>query len=94
MVHGTAPEGQAPGADVLMAVRTVHLRLERARPASPVNAWPARIHQRVFQGDFTQYHVDWDGRRLIVRSAASEAMAEGGEIFVSVDPRHCVLLEE
>ena len=94
LVHGTALDGQAAGAEVLMAVRTVHLRLERARPAAPVNAWPARIRQRVFQGDFTQYHVDWDGRRLIVRSAASEAMAEGDEVFVSVDPRHCVLIEE
>ena len=59
-----------------------------------VNAWPARIRQRVFQGDFTQYHVDWDGRTLIVRSAAAEPMAEGDEVFVSADPRYCVLLEE
>jgi len=48
----------------------------------------------VFQGDFTQYHLDWDGRQLIVRLAASEPMAEGDEVFVSVEPRHCVLLEE
>ena len=94
LVHGTALDRQVAGAEVLMAVRTVHLRLERARPAASINAWPGQIRQRVFQGDFTQYHVDWDGRRLIVRSAASEAMAEGDEVFVSVDPRHCVLLEE
>jgi hypothetical protein len=56
--------------------------------------WPARIRRRVFHRDFTQYHVDWDGRRLIVRSAASEPMAEGEEVFVSADPRDCVLLEE
>ena len=67
---------------------------DRARPAAAVNAWPARIRQRVFQGDFTQYHLDWDGRRLIVRSAASEAMAPGDEVFVSAEPRHFVLLEE
>jgi hypothetical protein len=48
----------------------------------------------VFQGDFTQYHLDWEGRRLIVRSAAGEPMAEGDEVFVSAEPRHCVLLEE
>lgn len=39
-------------------------------------------------------HVDWDGRILIVRSAAPEAMAEGDAVFVSADPRHRVLLEE
>jgi ABC-type Fe3+/spermidine/putrescine transport system ATPase subunit len=76
-----------------MAVRTVHLRLERARPETAVNAWPARIRQRVFQGDFTKYHVDWDGRVLIVRSAAPDPLAEGDEVFVSAGPRHCVLLE-
>ena len=94
LVHGTALDRRVAGDEVLMAVRTVHLRLQRERPAASVNAWPARIRQRVFQGDFTQYHVDWDGRRLIVRSAASEAMAEGDEVFVTAEPRHFVLLEE
>jgi iron(III) transport system ATP-binding protein len=93
LVHGTA-DGRPAGAEALVAVRTVRLRLERARPTATVNAWPARIRQRVFQGDFTQYHVDWDGRTLIVRSASPDAMTEGEEVFVSADPRHCVLLEE
>ncbi|HWM80226.1 MAG TPA: ABC transporter ATP-binding protein, partial [Methylomirabilota bacterium] len=93
LVHGTALDRRT-GAEALMAVRTVRLRLERARPETAVNVWPARIRQRVFQGDFTQYHVDWDGRQLIVRSAAPEPLAEGDEVFVSAEPRHCVLLEE
>jgi ABC-type Fe3+/spermidine/putrescine transport system ATPase subunit len=93
LVHGTALDRRA-GAEALVAVRTVHLRLERTRPAAAVNAWPARIRRRVFQGDLTQYHVDWDGRTLIVRAAAAEAMAEGDEVFVSAEPRHCVLLED
>jgi iron(III) transport system ATP-binding protein len=93
LVHGVALERRA-GTEALMAVRTVRLRLERARPETAVNAWPARIRQRVFQGDFTQYHLDWDGRQLIVRSAAPEPLAEGDEVFVSAEPRHCVLLEE
>ncbi len=93
IVHGISLDRPA-GAEPLMAVRTVRLRLERTRPATAVNAWPARIRQRVFQGDFTQYHVDWEGRTLIVRSAAPDALAEGDEVFVSADPRHCVLLED
>ena len=75
-------------------MRTVRLRLERTARRRPLNAWPARIRRRVFQGDFTQYHVDWEGRQLIVRQAASEPMAEGDDVFVSADPRHCVLLED
>jgi ABC-type Fe3+/spermidine/putrescine transport system ATPase subunit len=94
VVHGSSLGSLEVGTEVLMAVRTVHLRLDRARPLASVNVWPARIRQRVFQGDFTQYHLDWDGRRLIVRSAASEAMAEGDEVFLSAEPRHFVLLEE
>ena len=93
VVHGVSL-GRPVGAEPLMAVRTVRLRLEGTRPATAVNAWPARIRQRVFQGDFTQYHVDWEGRTLIVRSAAPDALAEGDEVFVSADPRHCVLLED
>ena len=93
LVHGTAG-GRPAGAEALMAIRTVRLALDRTRPAAAVNVWPARIRQRVFQGDFTQYHVDWDGRVLIVRSAAPEPVAEGEEVFVSADPRHCVLLED
>jgi len=93
LVHGT-PSGQASRGDALMAVRTVRLRLDRARPATSVNAWPARIRQRVFQGDFTQYHVEWDGRVLIVRLATADPLAEGDEVYVSADPRYCVLLEE
>jgi ABC-type Fe3+/spermidine/putrescine transport system ATPase subunit len=77
-----------------MAVRTVRLRLERARPATSVNAWPARVRQRVFQGDFTQCHIDWDGRQLIVRSADPDHHAEGDEVFVRAEPRYCVVLEE
>src|SRR6266513_1546500 len=81
LVHGIAPDRRA-GAEVLVAVRTVRLRIDRARPAGAVNVWPARIRQRVFQGDFTQYHLEWEGRQLIVRSPAAEPMAEGDEVFV------------
>jgi ABC-type Fe3+/spermidine/putrescine transport system ATPase subunit len=93
LVHGTA-SGRATAGETLMAVRTVRLKLDRTRPASPINAWPARIRQRVFQGDFTQYHVEWDSRMLIVRLATADPLAEGDEVFVSADPRYCVLLEE
>jgi iron(III) transport system ATP-binding protein len=93
LLHGTALDRRS-GAEALVAIRTVRLRLARTPSPGSVNVWPARIRQRVFHGDFTQYHVDWDGRRLIVRSAASEPMAEGEEVFVSADPRDCVLLEE
>ena len=93
LVHSTASP-RPPGDEALMAVRTVRLRLDRTRPDGVVNAWPGRIRRRVFQGDFTQYHVEWDGRELIVRSATSDPVAEGDQVFISADPRYCVELEE
>ncbi len=75
-------------------MRTVHLQLSRERPDNEINVWPARIRRRVFQGDFTQFHIDWDGRELVVRATAADGLGDGDAAYVTVDPRHCVLLEE
>jgi len=93
LVHGTAG-GRRPGPEPLFSIRTVHLRLGRERPAASENVWRARVARRVFQGDFTQYHVDWEDRQLVVRVATSDPFDEGEELYLSVEPRHCVLLEE
>jgi len=94
LVHGSA-YGRHPGAEPLFSVRTVHVRLTRERPAAGArNVWPARIRRRVFQGDFTQYQLDWDGRTLVVRSASGDPFAEDDEVYLAVEPRHCVLLED
>lgn len=92
LVHGVDAGRRAAGEGVL-SVRTVHLRLSREAPPGDANVWPARIRRRVFQGDFTQYHVEWDDRVLVVRSAAADPFAEGEGVYVAVEPRHCVLLE-
>jgi len=92
LVHGAA-YGRQVGAEPLFSIRTVHLRLTREPPAASRNMWPVTISRRVFQGDFTQYHVDWDGRPLVVRSAAFDLFEEDDRVYLSVEPRHCVLLE-
>src|SRR5882672_10530209 len=93
IVHGTA-FGRRVGAEALLSIRTVHVRLSRARPAGALNVWPATVRRRVFQGDFTQYHVDWSGRSLVIREVATDPVAEGETVFLVVEPRHCVLLED
>jgi iron(III) transport system ATP-binding protein len=93
IVHGTA-YGRRAGADALFAVRTVHVRLTRERPAAARNVWPARVRQRVFQGDFTQYRVEWVGRPLVVRCATVDPFDEDEAVYLAIEPRHCVLLEE
>jgi iron(III) transport system ATP-binding protein len=93
LVHGNA-YGRPVPAEPRFAVRTIHLRVTRERPGGARNVWPARVRRRVFQGDFTQYHVDWNGRALVVRSAAVDPFVEDDEVYLAVDPRHCVLLED
>ena len=93
LVYGVA-HGRPVGPEPVLSVRTVHLRLAFERPNAERNVWPVRVRHCVFQGDFSQVNVAWGDRDLVVRSAALEPIPEGCEAFLSVEPRHCVLLEE
>ena len=86
-------DGRPLGPEPTFCVRTVHLHLTPTRPGEARNVWPVRVRACVFQGDFTQAHVTWGERELIVRAAAMTPLAEGEEAFLSVDPARCVLLE-
>jgi len=95
VVHGMA-HGRTVGAAPVFSVRRVHLRLSFAPPLDSVgtrNVWPVRIRRCVFEGDFTQIHVTWGDRELVLRCVAQEPIAEGREAYLSADPAHCVLLE-
>jgi len=92
VVYGMA-HGRAAGPELTFSIRTVHLQLSARRPAATQNVWPVRIERSVFQGDFTQTHVDWGGQRLVIRGTM-EPLAEGSEAFMTVEPRRVVLLEE
>ena len=92
LVYGTT-HGRPVGTDGVFSVRTIHLGLTREAPAAQANVWSVRIRRRVFQGDFTQYHVDWEDRQLVVRCTAADQLDEGEQAYLTVDPRRCVLLE-
>src|SRR5215213_5449326 len=92
IVHGVA-HGRAVPPEPVFSVRTVYLRLSFERPSGSRNVWPVRVHHCVFQGDFSQVNVTWGDRDLVVRSAALEPIPEGRDAFLSVEPRHCVLIE-
>ena len=91
LVYGMA-YGRTVGAELVVSVRTVHLRISTEPPAAAQNVWRAPVEQTVFQGDFTQVHVGWGTQHLIARCAAMEPLAPGGEVYISVDPRHVVVL--
>jgi ABC-type Fe3+/spermidine/putrescine transport system ATPase subunit len=92
IVHGVA-HGRAVPPEPVFSVRTVYLRLSFERPSGLRNVWPVRVHHCVFQGDFSQVNVTWGDRDLVVRSAALEPIPEGRDAFLSVEPRHCILIE-
>jgi iron(III) transport system ATP-binding protein len=92
LIYGMA-YGRPIGTEGVFSVRTVHLHLSPAPPDASLNVWPVTVRHSVFQGDFTQYQVDWEDRQLTIRAAAGEPVAEGTTAYLSVDPRHCVLLE-
>jgi ABC-type Fe3+/spermidine/putrescine transport system ATPase subunit len=93
IVYGMA-NGRPAGAELTFSVRTVHLQLSAEWPAVTRNVWPVRVVRTVFQGDFTQTQVSWSGQTLVIRGAAMEPFAEGRELFMTVEPRRVVLLEE
>jgi len=85
--------GRSPGAEPVLSLRTVHLRLSASAPDLPVNVWPVAIKRSVFLGDMTQLHVDWGGRELVIRQTTTNELADGAPAFLSIDPACCVLLE-
>ncbi|HKD29885.1 MAG TPA: ABC transporter ATP-binding protein [Xanthobacteraceae bacterium] len=95
VVYGMA-HGRAVGAAPMFSVRRVHLRLGFAPPldtAGTRNVWPVRVRRCVFEGDFTQIHVTWGDRELVLRCVAQEPIAEGREAYLYADPAHCILLD-
>jgi ABC-type Fe3+/spermidine/putrescine transport system ATPase subunit len=92
ILHGVS-HGRTPGANPVMSVRTVHLRLSTDRPDAPINRWPVVVRHAVFLGDLTQVHIEWGGRELVIRQTAAETLVPGSTAWLSVDPGRCVLLE-
>lgn len=84
--------GRPVGTELVVSVRTVHLRISTELPAAVQNVWRVPVEQTVFQGDFTQVHLGWGAQHLIARCAALEPLATGEEVYISVEPRHVVVL--
>lgn len=84
--------GRPVGPEPVVSVRTVHLRISTEPPTGTQNVWRVPVEQTVFQGDFTQVHVGWGEQHLVARCAAMEPLAAGQQVYISVEPRHVVVL--
>lgn len=91
VVHAVRPSPSA--SDGLVAIRPTYIALGRTFPSEGVNVWRGLVVRRLFAGDFIDYVVQVGDVELNVRRPPTERFAEGEEVFVSVDPQHCVIVE-
>jgi iron(III) transport system ATP-binding protein len=91
IVYGMA-YGRPVGSEPVVSVRTVHVRISTEPPMAVQNVWRVPVKQTVFQGDFTQVHVGWGEQHLVARCAAMEPLAVGRDVYISIEPRHVVIL--
>jgi len=91
VVYGMAYQ-RPVGTELVVSVRTVHLRISTEPPAATQNVWRVPVQQTVFQGDFTQVHLGWGDQHLIARCAAMEPLTAGQQVYIAVEPRHVVVL--
>jgi len=92
LVYGV-DRNRTTGTEGVFAIRIAYPVLSRARLAGARNVWPARIIRRVFLGDSIEYLVDWEDAALVVRTRPTEEFDEGEEVYLALEPRHCVLIE-
>jgi ABC-type Fe3+/spermidine/putrescine transport system ATPase subunit len=92
LIHGVG-RARPAGAEGVFAIRTAYPVLSRAKPDNARNVWPARIGQRVFLGDTIEYRVGWEDGALVVRTRPTEEFEEGEDVYLAIEPRHCVLIE-
>src|SRR5580765_1523497 len=85
IVYGMA-YGRTVGAELVVSVRTVHLRISTEPPAATQNVWRVPVQQTVFQGYFTQVPLGWGEQHLIARCAAMEPLAAGQQVYITVEP--------
>jgi ABC-type Fe3+/spermidine/putrescine transport system ATPase subunit len=92
IVYATA-HGRQLSEDACVSIRAVHIELSQNPRPEQKNSWPTEIRRSVFLGDLTQIHVAWGDRELVVRQSGMQRWSEGQTVYLTVDPRHCVLLE-
>ena len=86
-VYTPWPMGAPVGAELVVSVRTVHLKLSTEPPAAAQNVWRVPVEQTVFQGDFTQVHVGWGGQQSDRRAARGWSRWQWGKMSTLASSR-------
>jgi len=77
---------------VVLSVRPEDVELAETRPAGD-NVWDARVDQKVFLGEFTDFQVKLGGRILLSRTHPSLRTPVGDPIYVKLHPEKCIALK-
>ena len=93
VVHGRA-SGAEEGTTVTLSIRTVYVRLSEQPPAAAINTWPGKVERVTFAGDVIEYRLSWAGGEMLCRRPPTDRMELGDDVFIHVDPEHCVPLAD
>jgi ABC-type Fe3+/spermidine/putrescine transport system ATPase subunit len=83
--------GLTPGAVVDALIRPERVRLSNAR-AEGINAFPAKVRNSVFFGNFSEYEIDLGGIQLRSQMSPPIALENGCQVWASIAPEDIVLL--
>ena len=91
----TRPDAALTTGDrILLSVRPEDIELTEAQPADITNAWRARVEQKVFAGDASDFRVSIGGRTLLARAHPSLRTKVGEPIWARIGPDKTVLLRD
>jgi ABC-type Fe3+/spermidine/putrescine transport system ATPase subunit len=80
-----SPELNGHG-EVVVIFRPERCRVTAERPAGTANVWECTVDQSLFLGFCTEYRVQVNGVRLLVRSMERNTFAEHTTAWLSIDP--------
>ncbi|MDT0423698.1 MULTISPECIES: ABC transporter ATP-binding protein [Streptomyces] len=92
LVARECPRRPAVGDAVLLSIRPESLDISERAPASAVNSWRGRVHNRAFLGDSIDHITSVGETRLRSRSNPSVSIPPGTEVHLGVDPRNVTLV--
>ncbi|HSV81068.1 MAG TPA: ABC transporter ATP-binding protein [Ramlibacter sp.] len=88
----TAFDLVARGEKVVLSVRPEDVELSAAPPAPSDNVFTGTVENRVFLGEYIDYHVKVGERSLLSRVHPSVRSEVGEQVHVRIDPEKCICI--
>ena len=85
-------EPLARGDKVLISIRPEDIELSES-PLEGANALEAKADQKVFLGEYTDFHVKIGARSLLARAHPSLTTPVGQTLYTRMNPQKCILIK-